>query len=154
MPPGGGRSSRYETNGGGNGHGAIATSARPDELTTHELGAEGERIAMRLLESFGYDIVAHGWTCPAGEVDVIALDGETHVLVEVKTRLCRDKPAPVSAEQAVDARKRARYRAIARWYLGAVGSEVPLRFDVIAISVAADGICSCRHLRDAFGGDR
>ena len=125
----------------------------PAEMTPQELGARGEQLAACMLERLGYELVARGWTCPAGEVDLIARDGDTHVLVEVKTRLVPRGFAAVPPELAVDARKQARYRSIARWYLRACGRVVPLRFDVVALSVAADGVVTCRHIEDAVGGD-
>ena len=51
-----------------------------------QLGAWGEQHAVRHLESEGCHIMATNWRCPAGEVDIIALDGECLAFVEVRTR--------------------------------------------------------------------
>ena len=122
------------------------------DMTARELGIEGERIATSVLDQLGYEVVARNWTCPYGEVDIIALDGDVTVFVEVKTRAVPAEssfaPAP---ELAVDERKQERYERMARWYLGSCPQEVPLRFDVMALSVAPSGIVHVRHLVDAFG---
>ncbi len=71
-----------------------------------------------------------------GEIDVLALDGPTLVLVEVKTTL----GAAATARDRVDAgkrdRQRAAYRALAR-HPRLAGR--PYRFDVVTVV-----LCGCR----------
>jgi putative endonuclease len=50
------------------------------------LGDAGERLAERELSSRGWTILARKWRGSAGEVDLIADDGDMLVFVEVKTR--------------------------------------------------------------------
>ncbi len=50
------------------------------------VGASGERVAALLLEREGCVIVARNWRCRGGELDLVALDGETLVCVEVRVR--------------------------------------------------------------------
>ncbi|MET0711591.1 MAG: YraN family protein, partial [Jiangellaceae bacterium] len=50
------------------------------------VGSYGEQVAVRHLEQAGFTIVARNWRCEIGEIDVIALDGATVVVCEVKTR--------------------------------------------------------------------
>ncbi|MGH7827021.1 MAG: YraN family protein [Candidatus Binatia bacterium] len=50
------------------------------------LGKEGERLTERFLKKKGYKVVERNYRCPAGEIDLIALDGRVIVFVEVKTR--------------------------------------------------------------------
>ena len=50
------------------------------------LGDKGERAAVRFLKRLGYSIIARQYRTEQGEIDVIALDGETVVFIEVKTR--------------------------------------------------------------------
>lgn len=119
-------------------------------LRPHELGRRGEAICAANLESRGWTVLQANWRCVFGEADIVARDehGEL-VLVEVKTRLCRegrDVPVP---EVAVDARKRARYRNLALAYLTEHPSERALRFDVVAINVSESG-ARLHHLFDAF----
>jgi putative endonuclease len=80
-----------------------------------------------------------------GELDIIALDGDTVVFVEVKRR----RQAECGLE-AVDAGKRRRIARLALEYLcrhGALDSDV--RFDVVAVE---DRGLACVHVKDAFDG--
>ena len=49
-------------------------------------GKNGERIAIRYLETEGYKIICKNFRCLQGEIDIIAKDNENIVFVEVKTR--------------------------------------------------------------------
>lgn len=119
-------------------------------LRPHELGRRGEAICAANLESRGWTVLQANWRCVFGEADIVARDEHGDlVLVEVKTRLCRegrDVPVP---EVAVDARKRARYRNLALAYLTEHPSERALRFDVVAINVSESG-ARLHHLFDVF----
>lgn len=50
------------------------------------LGDFGEDHAAHLLAGCGHRILARGWRCAAGEIDLVTLDGEELVFVEVRTR--------------------------------------------------------------------
>lgn len=113
------------------------------------VGRFGEQLAVQHLEGAGLEILARNWRCPAGELDVVALDGDVLVFVEVKTRssLAYGDPA-----EAVGARKAAQVRRVALHWL----AEHPerfwpeLRFDVVAVVRNAAGGPSVRHIRGAF----
>lgn len=47
-------------------------------------GKEFEEIAASYLESLGYQVIKRNYHCRGGEIDIIALDGNTLVFVEVK----------------------------------------------------------------------
>ena len=107
----------------------------------HVRGRGGEALAAGYLELIGLTVIARNTRFAGVEVDLVALDGETHVLVEVKLRSRSDYGG---AAQAVDARKRGRLLRAART-LG----EVPVRVDLIAIELV-DGGLGLRHYRNAF----
>ena len=65
---------------------AGAVSETQKSARAQTIGARGEAIACRYLESLGYDIVERNWRVKTGEIDIIALQGRTAVAVEVKTR--------------------------------------------------------------------
>ncbi len=92
-------------------------------------------------------ILARNYRCRAGEIDVVARDGETIVFVEVKERRSESHGTAV---EAVTARKRARVVRAARLYAASEGlSESPVRFDVVAIDWGPEGP-RLRHDEDAF----
>jgi len=114
-----------------------------------ELGERGEQAAARYLRLMGYEILERNFVCPAGEADIIARDGDYLVFVEVKTRTHIEKGMP---EEAVDAKKRARYEKIACWFLADFEeTDIPLRFDVISLVVVGEDRAMLRHHVNAFG---
>lgn len=112
------------------------------------LGERGEDAAAAYLERVGMTVVERNWRCPAGEVDIVALDGETLVLCEVKTRRTAAKGTP---EDAVTPAKQRKYGTLAATYLQRNGIEpAEVRFDVISILVIAEDRALLRHHRAAF----
>ena len=51
-----------------------------------DLGRWGETVAAEYLQAEGYRVIARGWRCPRGEIDIIAQRGGFTAFVEVKTR--------------------------------------------------------------------
>jgi putative endonuclease len=111
------------------------------------LGRRGERAAEKYLRRIGYRIVARNFRAAGAEIDIVAMDGETLVFVEVKTRQSFAAGAP---EEAVDLRKQTRMRraaeAFARRYRA---DDYDMRFDIVAID-ASGGRLEIELLRDAF----
>ena len=115
----------------------------------HHLGRLGEQLAAEHLERLGYAIVARNHRTRYGEIDIVAADSETLVIVEVKTRRGRGDPW-----DALDERKRLQVRRMGIAYL----SEVPdrprrrgLRFDAIGVTVDVTGrLTRLDHLEAAF----
>ncbi|MDO4537520.1 MAG: YraN family protein [Coriobacteriales bacterium] len=123
------------------------------ESSSKQVGAYGEDIACAYLEQCGLVIVERNWHCRFGEVDIVARDGNTIVLVEVKTRRVKeDREAPFP-EIAVDSRKRARYEKLALLYLSWHKERMEIRFDVVAICLAGECDSYLRHYVGAFGWD-
>ncbi|TQK75422.1 putative endonuclease [Rarobacter incanus] len=103
------------------------------------LGRGGEdHVAMYLAER-GWVIVERNWRCRYGELDIIALDGATLVVVEVKTRSSLTFGHPA---EAVDGRKLARIRRLTGLWLAQ--AEHPaydaVRIDVAAVIASSDGL--------------
>ncbi len=113
-----------------------------------ELGQRGEDAAAAYLERVGMTVVERNWRCVSGEADVVALDGETLVIVEVKTRR---SDAAGSPEEAVSPTKQKRLSRIARHYVAHAGLDgCEVRFDVIAIRPIGTDRALLRHHRAAF----
>jgi len=112
------------------------------------LGERGEDAAAAYLERAGMTVVERNWRIPAGEIDIIALDGETLVLCEVKTRKTVAKGSP---EESVTPAKQRRYRTLASAYVQQAGLEsADVRFDVVSLLVVAPDRALLRHHRGAF----
>ena len=95
------------------------------------LGAAGELAAERFLLRQGMIIIARGHQDKFGEIDLIAVDGETIVFVEVKTRSSDIAGHPA---EAVDLKKQQRLTRAALTYLKWHRLDnVAARFDVIAV---------------------
>ena len=111
------------------------------------LGAAGERAAERFLRRQRYTIVERNYRTPAGEIDLIALDGPTVVFVEVKTRTGSAHGSPFDA---VDLRKQRQIIRAAQRFLAAKRLlERPARFDVVGVWWE-DGDPRCELIRNAF----
>jgi putative endonuclease len=111
------------------------------------LGPRGERAADKYLRRIGYRIVARNFRAAGAEIDLVAMDGETLVFVEVKTRRSRDAGAP---EEAVDERKQAQIRRAAEMFAGRYRAEdVTVRFDIVAVDASGKRL-AIEHLRNAF----
>jgi len=95
------------------------------------LGDLGEEIAARHLKALGYRIVERNYRCRLGEIDCVAVKGNTLVFLEVKSRQSARYGGPV---EAVDRRKRRKMTRLARYYaLQKAVHDVPQRFDVVAV---------------------
>lgn len=108
-----------------------------------EFGSRGEALAARHLEAEGYRIVLTNFKVPVGrnrqgaqvtgEIDIVALDGETLCFVEVKTRRSEDFTPAITA---VDRRKQRQITRTARIYRRTFGvSEMPYRYDVVTVVI-------------------
>lgn len=98
------------------------------------LGQRGEEQAAQYLQAQGYRLLARNWRKREGELDIVAMDGDTLAFVEVKTR--RTVRYGV-AEESVDTRKQARLAQLAQRFI----DEHPqlafreCRFDVVVIDM-------------------
>jgi putative endonuclease len=114
-----------------------------------EIGQRGEDAAAAFLQRLGMRIETRNWRSPAGEIDIVAREGDELVFVEVKTR---KSERAGTAEEAVSAAKQRRIVRLARAYLASVGGtpDTGVRFDVVAIRVIAEDRALLRHYRGAF----
>jgi putative endonuclease len=100
-------------------------------------GRIGEDLACAELERRGYVILERRYRCRAGEVDIVARDGQTVVFVEVKAR---GSAAFGNAAEAVTVDKRRRLARLALHYLARHGHpELPCRFDVVSVGDGPEG---------------
>ena len=114
------------------------------------LGRRGEQLAADYLDAQGLQILARNWRFHGlGEIDLVAQDGDSLVVVEVRTRRSHTFGSP---EESITPAKQARLAALAAAYQDEVQWPGPLRIDVVAVVVASDGrLERLSHLRNAVG---
>lgn len=120
------------------------------------LGQYGENLAARQLVANGMKILARNWRSgPGGEIDIVALDHETLVICEVKTRRARpDDPGhngPAHPYQhpmaAITPAKADRLRTLAERWLHHHGGPPAggVRIDLIGILLPTRGAPVVEH---------
>ena len=116
------------------------------------LGQWGERQARLYLEAEGYGILAANFRCRAGEMDIVAIDGDELVFVEVKTRRGE---AYGQAEESVSPVRAERLAAVAEEFLQSrsafpYDSETPWRIDLVCVNLDSGGkLLNLNHIRHA-----
>lgn len=113
------------------------------------VGRWGEEMAAKYLEERGYQLIAAGYHCRFGEIDLIMKKDGATVFVEVKLRR---NDSFASAADNVTGAKRQRIRSAAQMWLGEKGDDSRARFDVV--EVYAGDISRpperINHIEDAF----
>ncbi len=124
---------------------------RPGPEYRERLARGGEQLAEAFLRLRGLRVADRNVRAGRGELDLIALEGETVVFVEVKLRRGHDSAAPL---EAVNWKKRLdTERAATRWLQDHGLTDRPVRFDVVGITWEADGSrIHAEHIRSAFTG--
>ncbi len=113
-------------------------------------GAWGEALAAEYLRRKHYTLVAAGYRCRFGEIDLIVKDRKNLVFVEVKLRKT-DQFA--LAREYVDRRKQDKIRVTASVYLSKNPTKLQPRFDVIEIYTPQGSMTEkpeIHHLEGAF----
>lgn len=77
------------------------------------LGRYGEEVAARSLTDAGLTVLERNWRCREGELDIVALEGDTLAVCEVKTRHETGFQQP--AEAVSQAKAERLRRLAARW---------------------------------------
>jgi putative endonuclease len=118
-----------------------------------KLGRAAERLVAERLDRSGWRIVARNARLPSGELDLVALDGDTLVFVEVKAGRFGVARGPELPAHAVGRRKQLKLRRLAReWIAEGRGPSAVAgyRFDVVGVRFGADGLADVDHIRHAF----
>jgi putative endonuclease len=115
-------------------------------MTKKSLKQRGEDAAAAYLERVGICVVERTWSCDAGVVDIVAFDGDTLVVVDVKT----SQAAGQKVSQAVSAAMTGRIRRIAEAYIEFADlHDVQWRLDRIDLLIISEDRALLRHHRDA-----
>jgi putative endonuclease len=112
-------------------------------------GSRAERAAADFLKRLGYRVLARNVRLRQGELDLIALDGDTIVFAEVRST---EGPDPLRPAESVDAVKQKKLSELAVAWLQSkrlLGRNA--RFDVIAVSwPGASKTPTVVHYKSAF----
>ena len=108
-----------------------------------------ESRAAAYLEQHGLAILARGYRCRLGELDLVCREDEQLVVVEVRAR---SRGALCSAIDSIDAHKRRRIVQATRHLLmrHAQWHAAPIRFDVVAFDAIDTAEPEIRWIRNAF----
>lgn len=116
-----------------------------DRKSSRQTGTDYERAAGYYLEQLGYEILEYNYRCRAGEIDLVAKDGEYLVFCEVKYRADQRKGSPL---EAVGPGKQKTIFRCAMFYLTEHHiQDAPCRFDVIGIEGT-----EVTYIKNAFAG--
>lgn len=113
----------------------------------NELGKWGEDMAAKFLEEKGYHIVARDWKDNHKDIDIVAIDTDTLVFVEVKTRR---NDYFLQPEQAVNGKKIKNITLAANRFVKMHQIDLQMRFDIISIVGTDESNCTINHIEDAF----
>lgn len=115
-------------------------------MNHNELGKWGEQRATEYLAQKGYDILERNWFYDKAEIDIIAKDGDTVVMVEVKTRNSAFFGDP---QDFVSNSKIKLMVKAANEYIVENDLDVEVRFDIVAI-LKNKHQEQLEHFEDAF----
>lgn len=97
----------------------------------HRAGRFAEEAVARHYQRAGFAIVAERWRGRAGELDLVARDGDELVFIEVK----RSRSFARAAERVSERQIRRIFGAASEFLAGeAEGQNTPVRFDVALVN--------------------
>lgn len=111
------------------------------------IGISGEKIAIGYLKNIGFQIIETNWRWKHKEIDIIAIDNDTLVIVEVKTR---KNNIIANAESFVDKKKQKNLLIAAENYLIEKNIDYDVRFDVISVYFEKGIFKDMAHIKNAF----
>ncbi len=117
-------------------------------MKRRQVGLAGEKEARIYLLSNGYEIIETNYSCPLGEIDIVAREQENIVFIEVRTRTGLSFGGP---EESIDYKKGQRLRRLAYYYLKTLSvNEQSCRIDLIAVRLKKKDL-SLQHLNHIKG---
>jgi len=121
------------------------------DLRKQKLGSKGEQLATKFLQNKGYRIIARNFKARYGELDIIALQNATLVVIEVKTRIGNQYGSP---EEAITPRKLHEVTKTFEYFilLHPEFEPFPLRIDLVAILLnEEEQLLSLNHIENISG---
>lgn len=112
----------------------------------HSTGKKGETLAACFLEDAGYTILDRNWRYKQYEIDIVAKDNNTLLIVEVKTRESNYFGNP---ESFVTKTKQKQLIKAASAYLELKNIDLEVRFDIVSV-ITGKGKLQINHIPGAF----
>lgn len=109
-------------------------------------GAEGEQLAVALLEEKGYQVLERNYRHRRSEIDLIVRRENWLVFVEVKTRTSSAFGFP---EEFVDSKQKSRILEGADYYQYITDWKGNVRYDIVAVNLEQPEP-QLLHIEDAF----
>lgn len=107
-------------------------------------GQYGEHLALNFVHEQGYQILDRNWRYRYWEVDIVAMDGDTLVFIEVKSRTNTDFGEPLDF---VDWKKKRNLIKLAEAYIKIKSFQGEIRFDIVSVYLKTKKI---ELIKDAF----
>lgn len=113
------------------------------------LGQKGEREAVKYLKRKGYKIIETNWYAKWAELDIVAVEDDTLVFVEVKTR---EKGSLDSPEEAMTDKKIKTVTRSAKLYkIKHPNTPDAMRIDFVGVIVDGEDIESINLIKNITG---
>jgi putative endonuclease len=121
-------------------------------MKRRDTGILGEKLARDFLKKRGYRILETNYSCPEGEIDIVAKHKDSLVFIEVRTKKSLEFGSP---EESITRTKKERLKAVAARYQQTHNKLPPLRrIDVVAVRLDQRGKLSRIELiENAVSGD-
>jgi len=113
----------------------------------NDTGKAGEKAAAQFLVQKGYEILDENWVFRKSEVDIVALQSNTIIFIEVKTRSSIAFGMP---EEFVSEAKQRQLELAAQAYIEIMDHKGEIRFDIVAVLLTKDNQFKINHIEDAF----
>lgn len=121
----------------------VKKRSRSGAVSTTALGRDAESRARRYLAESGFEVVSSNYRTPAGEIDIIAREGDVLCFVEVRSLADTGSYHPL---ETITYEKRRRIERAADVYMETLpGPRPSVRFDVVSVKGQRVEL-----LRDAF----
>lgn len=112
----------------------------------NDTGLKGEQLACQHLETEGYQVLEINWRHKNTEIDIIAKQGSTLIIAEVKTRSSNFFGEP---ETFVNREKQRNLIKAANAYIEKHELDLDVRFDILSVLLSGDKR-KINHIKEAF----
>ena len=112
-----------------------------------DLGKYGEQLGVQFLSEKQFSIIHTNWKYSRYEIDLIASKNNVLHFIEIKTRKSMRFGLP---EESADQKKMEKVMRAAEQYLYKNPQWVRVQYDVLSISISADGIKEFFFIEDVY----